>query len=84
MNKERRKVLAKLGEEFAVARGKLLDIAEQLESIKDEEQEAFDNMPESLQQGERGQASEGAIERMDEIIDKIKELDELDFDAIEE
>ena len=59
MNNVRRKVLAK--------------IAEQLESLKEElqlnvidaEQEAFDNMPESFQDGEKG-------ERMQEIIDTLE------------
>lgn len=35
-----------------------------LEEVKDEEQEAYDNLPESLQYGERG-------ERMQENVDTI-------------
>lgn len=34
------------------------DIATAIEELRDEEQEKFDNMPEGLQQGERGQAIE--------------------------
>jgi hypothetical protein len=35
------------------------------ETIKDEEQEYFDAMPESLQSGEKGQAAEAAIESLE-------------------
>ncbi len=37
-----------------------------LEEVKDEEQEAHDNLPESLQYGERGEEMEGFIEMLDE------------------
>ncbi|QXN71757.1 hypothetical protein RCMCDREAMY_89 [Rhodobacter phage RcMcDreamy] len=47
--------------------------SEQLESVRDEEQEAFNNMPESLQQGERGQASEAAIEALQEAFDALEQ-----------
>ena len=66
MNNERRKVIAeiiKMAEEMA---GRLSDIASQIESLKDEEKEAFDNMPESLQQSERGQVSEAAIASLED------------------
>ena len=48
MNKARRKRLAEAAELLEQAR----DI---LEEVKDEEQEAHDNLPESFQQGERGE-----------------------------
>ncbi len=51
MNKARRKALE--------------EIYNQLEILAGEEQEAFDNMPESLQGSERGQ-------RMEEYIDNIE------------
>lgn len=57
MNKERRKMIEKVV-------SKLYDLREQVESIMDEEQEAFDNMPESLQETERG-------ERMQEVVDAL-------------
>lgn len=47
MNKERRKALAAL-------RAQLDNVRAELEAIRDEEQDAFDNMPEGLQQSERG------------------------------
>ncbi|UUV43250.1 hypothetical protein RCCWILLIS_78 [Rhodobacter phage RcCWillis] len=46
---------------------------EGLESVRDEEQEAFDNMPESLQSSDRGQASEAALEALQEAYDAIEQ-----------
>ena len=59
MNKQRRERLAKLAEQVE-------GIKLELESLRFEEQEAFDNMPESLQGAERGQAMESAINAMED------------------
>jgi hypothetical protein len=70
MNNERRKAIAavvKQLEEFP----DLDELQSDLQTIRDDEQEAFDNMPESLQQGERGQASEAAINALQEAIDML-------------
>ena len=71
MNKARRKELAEIISLIEEAR-------ERLESVMDEEQEAFDNMPESLQYSERGETMEEYISTMDEM------LDALDTDALME
>lgn len=64
MNKVRRKELARVVD--------LLDQARDLlETIRDEEQEAFDNLPESIQYSERGEAMENYIGTMDEILDYL-------------
>ena len=57
MNKDRRKRLEGIYE-------KLMEIYEELDAIVDEEQEAYDNMSESLQDSEKG-------ERMYEGIDSL-------------
>lgn len=57
-------------------------IQSDIENIKDEEQDAFDNMPEGLQQSERGQASEQAVENLDEACGNIQTL--IDNTDIEE
>ena len=44
-----------------------------LEAVKDEEQEAHDNLPESIQYGERGEEMEGYIEMMDESIGYLED-----------
>ena len=49
--------------------------------MRDEEQDAFDNMPESFQNGERGEAMTEAIDKLSEHCDALQtvsgELDEL-------
>lgn len=42
-----------------------------LEMVKDEEQEAYDNLPESLQWGERGDMMQEAIDALDDILSTI-------------
>ena len=59
MNKQRRKDLLDVAEH-------LQDALDRLSEVRDEEQEAFDNMPESLQYGSRGDAMQEAIDTMDE------------------
>lgn len=64
MNKVRRKELSRVVD--------LLDQARDLlETIRDEEQEAFDNLPESIQCSERGEAMENCISTMEEMLDYL-------------
>jgi len=74
MNKQRRKALEKalemLDEAYSV-----------IENVRDEEQEAFDNMPEGLQASERGEQMEEYISiledatyNIDDIRDQITEI----------
>ena len=67
MNKERRKRLSKLLEGLAAAE-------EELSAIIEEEQAAFDNMPESLQGGEQGVAMEEGISKMEDCLDSIQDI----------
>lgn len=66
MNKDRRDRIAKIKEALEDLRG-------QIEDLQLEEQEAFDNMPESLQQSERGQASEAAADALQSAYDAADE-----------
>lgn len=47
-----------------------------LEEVKDEEQEAYDNLPESLQCGERGEQMQENIDNIDDI-EKWNDIEEL-------
>lgn len=69
MNKARRDKLF----EF---RDQITAIRDQIEELKDEEQAAFDNMPESFQTGQRGEAMETNISTLDDICDKLEEVDQ--------
>lgn len=73
MNRNRRKQLEK-------ALGQAEELKETLENLMDEEQEAHDNLPESIQYGERGDAMQGivdaldcAVSSLDDAIDNINE-----------
>jgi hypothetical protein len=54
---------------------KLGEIKEQLESLRDEEQEYYDNMPEAFQYGEKGEKAEAAIEALDDAMNSLEEID---------
>ena len=49
-----------------------------LEDIKNEEEEAFDNMPEGLQYSQRGMDSEAAIENLNEALEYLEEVCEME------
>jgi len=65
MNNQRRKQLAEVIRSIEDARNLL-------ETIKDEEQEAYDNMPESLQEGEKGSAMSEKIDSMESVFDDLE------------
>ena len=64
MNKDRRKAIGDIYD-------KLIDIQSDLEYIRDEEQEAFDNLPESIQYSERGERMEEYISNLEEALDNV-------------
>lgn len=71
MNNVRRKEIDKLTAQIE-------EIKEAIEALRDEEQEAFDNMPESLQDGERGEKMQSAIDALEYAADDLQEcLDHL-------
>jgi hypothetical protein len=50
----------------------LIEQAKQLlEAVRDEEQEAFDNMPEALQSGDKGSQSQVAIDAIEEAFESL-------------
>ena len=72
MNNQRRKMLGNIISRIEAVK---MD----LEAVRDEEQYAYDNMPESLQGGERGQLMEEALGYMDEAVESLDEaLDDLE------
>ncbi len=55
---------------------RLLDEAKDiLETCASDERDYFDNMPESLQDGERGQAASDAADALDEAVEAIDNMD---------
>ena len=43
---------------------------------KDDEEDAFDNLPESIQMSERGEQMESNVEAMDECIDYLESVED--------
>lgn len=64
MNKQRRKMLAE-------AVDKLNEAMSIVEDARNDEQDAFDNMPESLQYSERGEQMEENISYLEDATDQI-------------
>ncbi len=105
MNKERRKELASVADMVSGIKSELSDLniesmvstlneaKEAVDKVKDEEQEAFDNLSENLQTGDRGQRMEEIINELDtassdigDLVDKLGTLQEIegDIEGIEE
>ena len=72
MNNKRRKEISKI---VSI----LEDVRDRLSEVVDEEQIAFDNMPESIQGSDRGCESEEAIGYLSDALDSVESaLDYLD------
>ena len=71
MNNARRKEIEKITADLEA-------IKERIEALQEEEQDAFDNLPESIQYGERGDKMQGAIDNLEYAADNIQDcLDNL-------
>lgn len=66
MNASRRKRIAALIEQLENLRG-------DVELLQEEEQEGFDNLPESLQEADSGQAKQQAAEQLGSALEGIDE-----------
>ena len=72
MNAERRKKIAALKDQIETVRA-------ELETLREEEQDYFDAMPEAFQNGEKGEKAQAAIDAMEEAISQIESVsDQLD------
>ena len=72
MNQKRRNAIRKATLDFEAKLEALLsEYRETLESVLDEEQEAYDNMPESIQDSERGEESYNAIDALESTIGEL-------------
>ena len=74
MNKARRKRIQDVQTQLEV-------LKQEIDSIMAEEQEALENMPESLQESERGEAMQEAIYALESAFNSCDELDEYLADA---
>ncbi|ACB28235.1 hypothetical protein [Methylobacterium radiotolerans] len=79
MNNDRRDAITKIIERISEMQAMAASIREEVETIRDEEQEYFDNMPEGLANSERGEKAENAIDQLNQVIDDLESLGENDF-----
>lgn len=82
MNKQRREKIRQLKARFQDIQTELKQASSELFFILNEEQDAFDNMPEGLQSSYRGMCSEDAIDSMEEASEKLDEVIELLGDIV--
>lgn len=81
MNNARRIVLRELFEQIESVQCTLENIADIIESVMDDEQEAYDNLPESLQESERGEHMSECINALYDIVWSLRDV--IDLDGIE-
>ena len=78
MNNERRKSIRAIMSQMETL-GSIIDsIRDELETLRDEESEYLDNMPEAFRDGERGERAQAAIDALEEVISTL-EIDVLDM-----
>lgn len=75
MNNERRKAIDEVIAKIEALRDMIGEIGADVETLREEEQEYFDNMPESFQSGEKGERAESAISALDDAANDLVNLD---------
>ncbi|ECA4737749.1 hypothetical protein ELQ56_11155 [Salmonella enterica subsp. enterica serovar Lerum] len=75
MNNERRKCLTALSQQLA-------ELKDDVQVVLDEEEDAFNNLPEGLQNGERGDAMQTAIVALDATLNALEEACEQLMEAM--
>jgi len=84
MNADRRKTIAKVQERILAALEILNSCQQDVEDVQNEEQEAFDNMPENLQGSEKGQAMEEAISLMEDLASTLNDACDTINDSLDQ
>lgn len=75
MNAQRRKALRAIITKLGELESQRQEIQEELEEVLSQEQGALDNMPESLQESERGQQIADNVENLGYAVDFLQALD---------
>ena len=85
MNRIRRKSLRTILGQMDELSTVLETVKEALQDVLNEEQEAYDNLPEGLQESDRGQQMQEYIDALEGVVDSLGELDIVDlYGTIEE
>jgi hypothetical protein len=75
MNNDRRAEIQSIGPELTMLTELVSRIRDQIEGVRDEEQEYLDGMPDGLKGSDRGIASESAIAALDQALSKFDNMD---------
>lgn len=75
MNKERRKELAQIVAKLEELDALREEIRERIAAVRDDEQDALDNLPENLQEGENGQQMQECIDTMENVTGELDLID---------
>lgn len=74
MNNKTRKELIKIADKYTSIATMIEDLKTELEYIQEEEQEKYDNLPEQLQDTERGNALYESSESIEELVNRLDDL----------
>ncbi len=71
MNNERRKEIDRWMERVNSLLSDLSEIRDSIESVRDEEQDYLNNLPENMADGERAEKAQAAIDALDEALSSL-------------
>jgi hypothetical protein len=75
MNRLRRKALSEIIEKIEGLDALREEIANELRAVANEEEDAITNMPDSIQESERGQQMREALDNLDLALEMLEEID---------
>lgn len=76
MNNPRREQIANIIKQAADAKQVLENLMAEIEQVRDEEQEYYDNMPEGLQGGEKGERASAAIDSLENAACDVESMND--------
>lgn len=79
MNAMRRKQIKTIKERIEALMFDAAEIANEVEAIRDDEQEYRNNLPQALADGEQGEKSDAALEALQGVLDDLESLIEDPF-----
>lgn len=82
MNKQRRKDLEKVKEYLEAANQPLADALNDLEGIRDEEEEAYESVNESFPGSERAEKMQEALDALNSAIEQVEAMTEAYDEAV--
>ena len=75
MNSNRRKEIDRIMERIDSLIADISEIKDSIVAVCNEEQEALDNLPESMQEGERGERAQAAIDALEEALSGMEDAE---------